>query len=47
MSGVPIFVHVSLPVILHLNNTHISAAEFLKDTKEIKLDLLSSAELLQ
>ena len=28
MSGVPIFVHMSLPAILLLNNTHISTAEF-------------------
>ena len=47
MSDVPIFIHMSLPAILHLNNTHISAAEFKKDTKELKLDLLSSTELVQ
>ena len=47
MSDVPIFVQMSLPAILHLNNAHISAAEFLKDTKEVKLNLLSSAELPQ
>ena len=40
MSGVPIFVQMSLTAILHLNNTLISAAEFQKDTKEFKLDLL-------
>ena len=44
MSDVPIFVHMSLPAILYLNNTLISAADFLKIQN---LDLLSSAELLQ
>ena len=47
MSGVPIFVNISLPAILHLTNKLISAAEFQNDTKEFKLDLLPGAELLQ